>query len=68
MAGSPRRPKILGEATSEINRQFLDSTLARGVLGWEPTISLEHGLSLAMDWYADYLGVPRRIALGVAGN
>jgi len=49
-------------------QQFLDSTLARSYLGWEPQVALKDGLSLAIDWYADYLGVPRRETIAAGGS
>jgi CDP-glucose 4,6-dehydratase len=48
-------PIIQNEAKSEIRDQFLDSTRAREVLGWEPRFSLEEGLSRTVDWYVNYL-------------
>lgn len=47
-------PKVLGVATGEIDRQYLDSTLAREMLGWEPQVSLEKGLAKTIDWYSSY--------------
>ena len=54
---SKLKPRILGTATGEIDRQFLDSSKARRVLGWEPTFSLEEGLSSTISWYADFMGM-----------
>lgn len=47
-------PRILGEATGEIDRQFLDSSKARDALGWEPQVSLEQGIQETIHWYADF--------------
>lgn len=57
--GSCLRPRILGQASGEIDRQFLDSSRARRVLGWTPRVSLDEGLALTSRWYADYLGARR---------
>ncbi|HEV2952585.1 MAG TPA: GDP-mannose 4,6-dehydratase [Candidatus Dormibacteraeota bacterium] len=49
------RPRILGEARGEIDRQSLDSTKARELLGWEPQIRLEEGVRRSVGWYKSYL-------------
>lgn len=54
---SELKPRILGTASGEIDRQFLDSSRARRVLGWEPKFSLEEGLSSTIRWYADFMGI-----------
>jgi dTDP-glucose 4,6-dehydratase len=41
-----RRPAM------EVNRLIADNGLARSVLGWEPTTSLDDGLVRAIEWYA----------------
>jgi CDP-glucose 4,6-dehydratase len=46
------RGKDVGHA--EIDRQWLDDTKAREVLGWKPKVSLEEGLSRTIDWYREY--------------
>lgn len=53
---SPLRPRILGEAKGEIDRQYLDSSWAGQALGWKPEISLEEGLARTFAWYANWLG------------
>jgi dTDP-glucose 4,6-dehydratase len=35
---------------SEIERLLADSSLAQKILGWQPRVSLEDGLSLTIDW------------------
>jgi len=52
------RPDIRGKDAghAEIDRQWLDATKARKVLGWEPTVGLEEGLSRTIEWYREYLG------------
>lgn len=44
-------PVILGGAHDEIRDQYLDSGLARKVLGWEARHSLEAGLEQTVGWY-----------------
>lgn len=61
------RPRILGEARGEIDRQSLDSSLAHATFGWEPRIALRDGLARSVDWYAGYLKAnrPQSQAVGV---
>ncbi|HIE38252.1 MAG TPA: NAD-dependent epimerase/dehydratase family protein [Anaerolineae bacterium] len=49
------KPVVLGEAANEIQDQYLDSTKARQVLGWEPAYSLEEGLKETVAWYREFL-------------
>ena len=54
-AGKPDlKPKILGQAKNEIDRQYLDSAKAKKVLGWETKYSLEQGLKETIEWYRNY--------------
>ena len=48
-------PRVLGAAENEIQDQYLDSSKARRMLGWETEYSLEDGLRETMRWYADFL-------------
>lgn len=52
------KPDIRGKDAghAEIDRQWLDATKARKVLGWEPKVGLEQGLSKTIEWYREYLG------------
>lgn len=52
--GSDIRPKILGQAKNEIDRQFLANGKARTVLGWSPQYSLEAGMKETIEWYKGY--------------
>ena len=47
------RPDIRGKGIGhgEIDRQWLDATKAKEVLGWQPQIGLEEGLSRTIEWY-----------------
>jgi len=49
------KPKILGEAKNEIDRQYLGSEKAKTELGWAPKYSLEEGLKETIEWYKNYL-------------
>jgi len=56
LCGAPDlRPIVLGEASHEIQDQYLDSTKARTTLGWEPAHSLEQGLQETAAWYQAFL-------------
>jgi CDP-glucose 4,6-dehydratase len=48
-------PKILNAASSEIKDQYLDSTKAHTVLGWQASVSLTDGLKKSFDWYRELL-------------
>jgi CDP-glucose 4,6-dehydratase len=52
-------PEILGEASSEIPAQYLDSSVARRELGWTPDVGLEEGLRRTAEWYSKHLDVSR---------
>ncbi|MFH2146183.1 MAG: GDP-mannose 4,6-dehydratase [Candidatus Omnitrophota bacterium] len=58
LCGKPNvRPKILGTAKNEIDRQYLATDKAEKLLGWKPRYSLEAGLSRTIEWYRDYLKI-----------
>jgi dTDP-glucose 4,6-dehydratase len=40
---------------SEVERLVADNTLARTLLGWQPTISLEDGLARTIEWIRQHL-------------
>ena len=44
-------PKILNEASGEIEAQYLDSTKARQLLNWQPTFGIDEGLKNTVSWY-----------------
>jgi CDP-glucose 4,6-dehydratase len=54
VSGVDVEPDIRGEGTpaGEISRQYLDSTVIREELGWEPRWELERGLRAAWEWYS----------------
>jgi CDP-glucose 4,6-dehydratase len=49
-------PEILDAAVGEIHDQYLDSTRARNLLGWEVSVGLEAGLERTFAWYKDLIG------------
>lgn len=56
LCGKPKmKPKILGSATNEIDRQYLCIDKARRLLKWKPRYSLDKGLKETIQWYKAYL-------------
>jgi CDP-glucose 4,6-dehydratase len=51
LMASDLEPDLRNEATNEIRHQYLDSSKARQVLGWQPLFSLEEGLQRTIAWY-----------------
>jgi nucleoside-diphosphate-sugar epimerase len=51
------RPDIRGKGAGhgEIDRQWLDATKAKKVLGWQPTVGLDEGLARTIEWYREVL-------------
>jgi CDP-glucose 4,6-dehydratase len=47
-------PRVVNNATGEIHSQYLDSSRAREILGWEPRYTLHMGLQETIAWYQDY--------------
>jgi CDP-glucose 4,6-dehydratase len=50
------QPRILNSAQAEIKDQYLDSSKARRVLGWQPKVQLQEGLERTVAWYRNFLG------------
>jgi CDP-glucose 4,6-dehydratase len=48
------QPKILNNAVGEIHSQYLDSSKARELLGWQPRYTLNQGLRETISWYKSY--------------
>ena len=53
--GKSIKPKILGTAVNEIDRQYLSINKAKRILNWEPKYSLEQGLKETIKWYERFL-------------
>jgi CDP-glucose 4,6-dehydratase len=51
MGRTDLRPIIQNQASNEIPHQYLDSSLARRVLDWQPRYALEEGLRRTVAWY-----------------
>ncbi len=49
--GSKLKPVIQGKNDGEIAAQYLDSTKANTLLGWQSQYGLEDGLKVTVDWY-----------------
>lgn len=48
-------PQVLGEASREILRQYLDCGKAHSVLKWRPRRTMREGLESTINWYRKYL-------------
>lgn len=59
------RPEIQGKGAGhgEIDRQWLDATKAKEVIGWEPLVGLEEGLSRTIEWYREALAEDSETAI-----
>jgi CDP-glucose 4,6-dehydratase len=53
--GSDLEPVIGNDATHEIQDQYLDATLLRDTLAWQPRFRLDEGLQRAALWYRAFL-------------
>ncbi len=51
------KPRILGKGSlhGEIDKQWMDGSKVKKVLGWKPKTSLEAGLKKTFTWYSRYL-------------
>ena len=52
--GSSIKATTKGEASYEIEKQFLDSTKAKEILNWKPLYSMDEGLNRTVEWYRQY--------------
>lgn len=48
-------PLVLGEANHEIRHQWLSAEKARKQLNWQPTFTLDDGLTRTIEWYEHFL-------------
>jgi CDP-glucose 4,6-dehydratase len=53
LAGTDTEPRILGTGNpaGEIDRQYVDPTKIREVVGFEPRVELEEGIRRTIEWY-----------------
>ena len=54
MMGKNAKPKILGEAKNEIDRQYLSIEKVKRILRWKPKYTLDEGLKETIEWYKRY--------------
>jgi len=56
LAGTKLRPQFLGAGNpaGEIDRQYVDTTKIREVVGFEPGVGLEDGLERTIEWYREH--------------
>lgn len=54
-----RDKRRLRPDNSEVERLLADNTLARTLLGWESTVSLEEGLKYTIEWMREHLDAYR---------
>ncbi|MGH2962777.1 MAG: NAD-dependent epimerase/dehydratase family protein [Solirubrobacterales bacterium] len=56
LSGSGVEPDVrgVGNPEGEIDRQFVDATKIREVVGWTPQVSLEEGLRRTIEWYREH--------------
>jgi CDP-glucose 4,6-dehydratase len=57
LMGSDLTPDIRNEVSNEILHQYLSAEKVRKMLGWKPLFTLDEGLTRAIAWYRDFLGV-----------
>jgi CDP-glucose 4,6-dehydratase len=56
LAGTDVEPQILGSGNpaGEIDRQYVDPTKIRDVIGWEAQVELQDGLRRTIEWYREH--------------
>jgi CDP-glucose 4,6-dehydratase len=56
LSGTGVEPDIRGTGNpeGEIDRQYVDPSKLRDVVGWEPAVSLEEGLTRTIEWYREH--------------
>jgi CDP-glucose 4,6-dehydratase len=53
LAGTGVEPDVrgTGNPAGEIDRQYVDATKIRELVGWQPEVDLEEGLRRTIEWY-----------------
>lgn len=64
--GFERPADRLGEGYQDIPRRVPDSSLARTILGWEPTVSLDEGLGRTVEWQRSQIPAATVVSDGAA--
>jgi CDP-glucose 4,6-dehydratase len=56
LADTGVEPEIRGQGNpdGEIDRQYVDPTKLRELVGWQPAVGLEEGLGRTIDWYREH--------------
>jgi CDP-glucose 4,6-dehydratase len=56
LSGTGVEPEIRGSGNpaGEIDKQYVDPSKLRDLLGWEPRVGLEEGLQRTLDWYREH--------------
>jgi CDP-glucose 4,6-dehydratase len=56
LAGAGAEPDVRGAGNpeGEIDRQYVDPTKLRELVGWQPTVALEEGLTRTIEWYREH--------------
>ena len=52
--GKKMKPKVLGEAKNEIDRQYLSIDKVKKFFKWHPKYDIDHGLKETIDWYKKF--------------
>ena len=55
LMGKKVKPKILGEAKNEIDRQYLSIEKVKRLLNWAPKYTISDGLKETIEWYREFL-------------
>jgi len=64
LAGTGVEPDVrgTGNPAGEIDRQYVDTTKIRELVGWQPEVDLEEGLRRTIEWYRVHPDVRARAA------
>jgi CDP-glucose 4,6-dehydratase len=56
LSGTGVEPDVRGSGNppGEIDRQFVDATKIREACGWTPSVGLEEGMQLTIEWYREH--------------
>jgi len=57
---TPVEPVVLGEASNEIQHQYLDASKAKEMLQWKPAFTLDQGLARTIQWYTSHFQTNQR--------
>lgn len=58
-------PDRVRPAKSEVEQLVADSSKAEALLGWTPTVSLDHGLKRTVEWIAEHLELYKAVVYNV---